>query len=35
MPKSNSRDGKIGQCEGWGAEDTYLALTSDGWSCAD
>lgn len=30
-----SRDGKIGRCGGCDATETYLALTRNGYRCAD
>lgn len=30
-----SRDGKIGRCGGFDAPETYLALTRNGYRCAD
>lgn len=29
-----SRDGRVGECDGC-PEETCLALTSDGWRCAE
>lgn len=32
--RETRRDGKYGECSECG-DETYLALTSDGWLCAD